>query len=294
MRRSSDRRTRTCAEKEGVTCSSIERLLVAGSEQAHETPADPGVGGSTPFDIGEDADADPPVRIESDGAVPLRHDFASEWTRSDEMSEGTLPDAENDFRVGWRSANGNRRWTVQEVCIRGRVGNVGQAPHRYRTPPRETQGGAQVAGHRTAVDAERRIGDHQLPASAVETGADQIVHEAATGESCVLPGGPLQQAPTGPTGNKDGKQEDGPSPARRPNEGRQEERRSRGRQEKVPLLEPHDAGQEEDSEDRGGHERLWRDAFRPEPREQQEEGQNGQGKSPVERGAGGEEFHVHR
>src|SRR3989442_11240024 len=164
MRRRSDRRTRTCAEKEGVTCSSIERLLVAGSEQAPETPADPGVGGSTPFDIGEDADADPPVRIESDGAVPLRHDFASEWTRSDEMSEGTLPDAENDFRVGWRSANGNRRWTVQEVCIRGRVGNVGQAPHRYRTPPREKEGGGQRPGNPTARAGDSGRRGHQPPA----------------------------------------------------------------------------------------------------------------------------------
>ena len=129
------------------------------------------------------------------------------------MREGIFPDVENDFRVGRGPANRHPRRTIEEVCIGGRVGNVRRTSHRYRTASRETQGGAQVAGYRTAVDAERRVGDHDLAGSAVVTHLDQIVHETATGNGRVLPGDPLRQAPVRPSGDEDGKQENGVSPA---------------------------------------------------------------------------------
>ena len=56
-----------------TVCSvlALGRVRAGRSEQAHEMPGDPGVSGSTPFRIGEDADSDYPLGIEDDGSLPL-------------------------------------------------------------------------------------------------------------------------------------------------------------------------------------------------------------------------------
>src|SRR5437899_1320934 len=95
--------------------------------------ADPGVGRSTPFRIGEDADSDYPLGPEDDGSLPLGQQIALKGTRTDEVGEGTLRDTKSDLCVGGRPADGDRRRTIEEIGVGRRVGNVRRTSHRERT-----------------------------------------------------------------------------------------------------------------------------------------------------------------
>src|SRR5213594_658031 len=152
-------------------------------EQAHETPSDPREGGSTPFDIGKDANLDSPVRLEGDGSARFNHNPAPKGLRSDEVREGTLPDAETDFRVRGGPPDGDRWRTIEEVRVDRWIRNVGRGTHLQRAATRESQRSPHVAGHRTAVNTKRHVGDHNFPGATLKTHADQIVHQAATGKS---------------------------------------------------------------------------------------------------------------
>src|SRR3989442_12218759 len=92
-------------------------LRLARMEQAHEMPSDPREGRSTPLDIGEDANLDYSVRLEGDGSARVNHNLASKGLRADEVREGSLPDAETDFRVRGRPPDGDLWRTIEEVRV---------------------------------------------------------------------------------------------------------------------------------------------------------------------------------
>src|SRR2546428_9278109 len=97
--------------------SSIGLFRLVRRKQAHEMPFDPSKGGPTPFDIGEDANLDYPVRLQGDGSVRFDYNLAPKGTRSDKVREGTLPDAEADFCVRGQPPDGDRGRTIEEVRV---------------------------------------------------------------------------------------------------------------------------------------------------------------------------------